>query len=115
MHPSAPPSPTLPVAIASDADRRERLIERLIARLPPKLRSAVRWLRQPPSRLARIVAGVLLICGGFLSILPVFGLWMFPLGLILLAEDIPAIQRLRDRLLDWIERRRPHWLGDEKR
>jgi hypothetical protein len=30
---------------------------------------------------------------------------MFPLGLMLLAEGIPAIQRFRDRLLDWIERR----------
>jgi hypothetical protein len=115
MHPSTPPSRSLPMAIASDAERRERLIEQLIARLPPKLRSAIQWLRQPSSRPARILAGVLLIGGGFLSILPVFGLWMFPLGLMLLAEDIPAIQRLRDRLLDWIERHRPHWLTDEKR
>jgi hypothetical protein len=115
MHPGIPPAHDLPKSAGSDADRREILIERLIARLPPKLQSAVRWLRRPSSRLARIAAGILLICGGFLSILPIFGLWMLPLGLILLAEDIPAIGRLRDRLLDWIERRRPHWLGDENR
>jgi hypothetical protein len=95
----------------SDTERRERRIERLIGRLPRWLQSAIRWLRRPSSRLVRIPAGLLLICGGFLSILPIFGLWMFPLGLILLAEDIPVVRRWRDRLLDWIERRKPHWLG----
>jgi hypothetical protein len=50
------------------------------------------WLRKPASR-ARIPAGVLLIIGGCLAILPVFGLWMFPLGLMLLADDIPPLRR----------------------
>jgi len=44
--------------------------------------------------------------GVFLAILPVFGLWMMPVGLILLAIDVPplkgpvasAIVRLRRRL-----------------
>jgi hypothetical protein len=99
------------MAAESDTERHERRVEQLIDRLPAKLGSVVRWLRRPSARLVRIPAGVLLICGGFLSILPVFGLWMFPLGLILLAEDIPAVRRWRDRLLDWIERRKPHWLG----
>jgi hypothetical protein len=100
------------MVIESDAERRERRIERLLGRLPGWLQSAIRWLRRPSSRPVRIPAGVLLICGSFLSILPVFGLWMLPLGLILLAEDIPMIGRWRDRLLDWIARRKPHWLGD---
>ena len=49
--------------------------------------------------------------GGFLAILPVFGLWMLPLGLVLLAEDIAPLRRLTDRGLVWIEYRRPHWMG----
>jgi hypothetical protein len=53
----------------------------------------------------------LLIIGGCLAILPVFGLWMFPLGLMLLADDIPPLRRFRDRALDWLERRRPHWFA----
>jgi hypothetical protein len=64
-----------------------------------------------PSRWARIPAGVLLIIGGCLAILPVFGLWMFPLGLMLLADDIPPLRRARDRALDWLERRRPRWFA----
>ena len=38
--------------------------------------------------------------GGFLAILPFFGLWMLSLGLILLADDLPhsATARSRARL-----------------
>jgi hypothetical protein len=54
---------------------------------------------------------VLLIIGGCLSILPVFGLWMLPLGLILLADDIAPLRRGRGRALDWVARRRPHWFA----
>jgi hypothetical protein len=49
--------------------------------------------------------------GGFLSILPIVGLWMLPLGLVLLAEDIPPLRRATNRVLAWIEHRRPHWMG----
>lgn len=51
----------------------------------------------------------MLIVGSFLSILPVFGVWMLPLGLVLLAEDVPVLRRGLDRILEWLERRRPHW------
>src|SRR5271163_4758280 len=89
----------------------ERRLQRLIRRLPGKIQAITRWLRKPASRWARIPAGVLLIIGGCLSILPVFGLWMLPLGLMLLADDIPLLRRSRDRVLDWLERRRPHWFA----
>jgi hypothetical protein len=36
---------------------------------------------------------------------------MFPLGLMLLADDIPPLRRSRDRALDWLERRRPNWFA----
>jgi len=82
-------------------------LERLIDRLPARWQRAVRWLRRPSARWARIPAGILLVGGGFLAILPIFGLWMIPLGLILLAEDMPLLRRLRGRSLDWVERRWP--------
>lgn len=96
---------------AAAARQSEERLERLIARLPDRLQTTVRWLRRPTSRRVRLPAGVLLICGGFLSVLPVFGLWMLPLGLILLAEDMPPLRRARDRLLDHAERRRPQWFA----
>jgi hypothetical protein len=89
----------------------ERRLRRLMRRLPGRMQATTRWLRKPASRWARIPAGVLLIIGGFLAILPVFGLWMLPLGLVLLADDMPPLRRARDRSLDWLERRRPHWFA----
>ncbi len=89
----------------------ERRLRRLTRRLPGRLQAIIRWLRKPASRWARLPAGVLLIVGGCLAILPVFGLWMLPLGLMLLADDIPPLRRLRDRALDWLERRKPHWFA----
>ena len=59
-----------------------------------------RWLRKPASRWARIPTGILLIFGGFLGMLPFLGFWMLPLGLMLLADDVPPLRRARDRALD---------------
>ena len=55
--------------------------------------------------------GLLLIVGSIFSILPILGLWMLPLGLVLLAEDVKPLRHLTDRALVWIEHRRPHWMG----
>jgi hypothetical protein len=89
----------------------ERRLRRLLRRLPGRMQAITRWLRKPNSRWARIPAGIFLMLGGFLAILPVFGLWMFPLGLMLLADDIPPLRRFRDRTLGWLERRRPNWFA----
>ncbi len=102
-------------AAASAADdaaraRHDRQLEQLIGRLPHKLQPTVRWLRRPSQRWVRLPAGALLVVGGLLSILPLLGLWMLPLGLVLLAEDIASLRRARGRALDWVERHRPHWL-----
>ena len=59
----------------------------------------------------RVPAGVLLILGGFLAILPIFGLWMLPLGVVLLSDDVPPLRRMTGRILAWIEHRHPHWMG----
>jgi len=89
----------------------EQRIDRLIGRLPERLQTTIRWLRRPGLRWVRVLAGLLFIAGAFLSILPVFGIWMLPFGLMLLAEDISPVRRVRDRFLNWIERHRPHWFA----
>jgi len=40
----------------------------------------------------RLPLGIVLICGGILSFLPILGIWMLPLGLMLLAIDFPPLQ-----------------------
>jgi hypothetical protein len=101
-----------PSASRSRVPQHERQLERLIDRLPSGLQASVRWLRRPSSRWVRIPAGLLLIVGGVLSVLPLFGLWMLPLGLVLLADDVPLLRTSRNRMLSWIERHRPYWFQD---
>ena len=98
-------------AIRDDSTERERRLELLIRQLPRRLQTTIRWLRRPAARWVRIPAGLLLILCGFLAILPILGLWMLPLGLVLLAEDVKPLRRGMDRVLAWIEHRRPHWMG----
>ena len=94
-----------------EARRHERRRVRLINRLPARVADAVHWLLKPQSRWARIPAGALFIVGGCLSILPVFGLWMLPVGAFLIAEDVPAVRRRLEQITDWIEKRRPLWFA----
>jgi hypothetical protein len=65
---------------AGAARHREQRLERLIDRLTERLQTTIHWLRRPALRWARVPAGVLFIACSFLSILPLFGLWMLPLG-----------------------------------
>jgi len=112
--PSVARSETTVAGPAAAPHPNEHRIERLIERLPQAMQTPTRWLRRPSSRWVRIPAGVLLLCGSALSVLPFFGVWMLPLGLMLLAEDVPSLRRLRCRALDWIAHRRPHWLAEER-
>jgi hypothetical protein len=74
---------------------------RLEAITPSWLSSGLRWLRHPRSWWVRIPAGILLILGGVFAILPGLGIWMLPLGLLLLAADIPFLRRPVSRFTMW--------------
>ena len=69
----------------------------------------MRWLAGPSSRVVRIPLALLLIAGGFVGFLPVLGFWMIPLGLLLLAQDVPFIQRPILRGVTWAERKWRRW------
>lgn len=81
-------------------------IGRLLARLPSRVGRVVAWLREPSRHLVRLVAGLLLVLGGIFSILPILGIWMLPLGLALLAEDMPGLKPRLERAARWGDR---HW------
>ena len=86
----------------------ERAWDARVAHLPTKLpdrgRRAVEWLCEPSRRWLRLGAAVFLILGGFLSVLPVFGLWMLPLGLALMSDDIPWLKVPLEKAARGIER-----------
>jgi hypothetical protein len=83
--------------------------KRLESSLPDRLAAALRWLRHPASRWARLPAGLVLIFGGIFSFLPVLGIWMLPLGLMLIAADVPFLQRPMARFTMWIIDRVENW------
>ncbi len=91
-----------------DQKRLDRQFVRWQLRLPHTLGRTVRWLREPSAKWVRIPVGILLILGGIFSILPVLGIWMLPLGLLLLAIDVPFLQGPVARVMIWLERK---WVG----
>ena len=89
--------------------RFERQFRYFAARLPMLER-----MRRPGWMLVRILTGVLLVIGGLLAILPVLNVWMIPLGLLLLAIDLPMLQGPLSRFIIYgrrrVERFRRDWL-----
>jgi hypothetical protein len=75
--------------------RRERRFQRqfqVLERLIPALRGPMSTLRRDSWFPIRFPIALLLIAGGLLSFLPVLGIWMLPLGLLLLAVDLPILR-----------------------
>ena len=62
-------------------------------RVPIRVSQSIQWLRKPSSFAVRLVVVLLLILGGIFSFLPVLGLWMLPLGLLFIAQDVPLLQK----------------------
>lgn len=101
--------PAVETRVNRDEERLNYQLDRLERVLPAWLHRALKWLREPRAAWIRIPVGLLLILGGMFSILPVLGIWMLPVGLILLAQDIPFLRRPIRHLLIWTERRWIRW------
>ena len=71
--------------------RLDRQIEAMTSR-SPALRRFVAAIRGRRGMLLRVPLGIVLVAGGFLAILPIFGLWMVPIGLLILAMDLPVLR-----------------------
>ena len=85
----------MPATRALTSDERRRLLRQVdrLARRWPRL---LGWLPAMGCRwciLLRVPLALALILGGVFSFLPVLGLWMLPLGVMLLALDVPRLQR----------------------
>ncbi|MDF1609868.1 hypothetical protein PZ897_16915 [Hoeflea sp. YIM 152468] len=60
-----------------------------------EIRLGSRRFRMPQSAPVRIALGSGLVVGGILGFLPILGFWMFPLGLLVLSQDVPVVRRWR--------------------
>ena len=103
----------LVTTMRNDAEARlNRQFDR-IGRQVPATAGFLRWVRQPHMLLVRIPLAVLLFLGGVFSCLPVLGLWMLPLGLLVLAIDVPVLKRPVGnaivRLQRWLSTTRRRW------
>ena len=94
----------MPKQHPSDLDEQ---LARFEQRLPAPIARVVRWLRRPGSGYVRIPAAVVLILAGFVGFLPILGFWMAPLGLVLVAQDVPFLRSPMARMLAWIDRKWP--------
>ena len=103
--------------------RRERRFHRQfddLERMVPGSKGVFARLRSNRWRLVRLPLALLLILGGMFSFLPVLGIWMLPLGFLLLAVDLPFLRGpistfmirarlgLRQLARRWRKRRRRH-------
>ena len=78
-----------------DSDRRRKRFERQVSaliRALPKSRFLLESGSGDLGRVLRLFAATVLIAGGLLAFLPGFGLWMIPIGLVMLAVDIPVLR-----------------------
>jgi hypothetical protein len=77
----------------------EQYIHEKLDRLTPRIAQAVHKLRNARPAWLKLVAAALLMVGGLFWFLPLVGIWMLPLGLILVADRFPATKRLLVKLL----------------
>lgn len=81
----------------------DKAYDRLEHETPDRVSRAIRWLRNPESRWIRLPLGFLLIAGGIFGFLPVLGFEFIPIGLLLIAQDIPFLQEPVGRFTLWLE------------
>ncbi len=76
-------------------DRYRRRLDRqlrILALSIPALAPLIRVIQGRPAMLIRLPVAFLLLIGGLLGFLPILGFWMLPLGLLILAIDLPALR-----------------------
>lgn len=93
-------------------DRERRRLDRQLQALGrsfPILQRLITFVDARPGVLLRVPLALLLIIGGLLGFLPILGFWMIPLGLIILAIDLPLLQPVVSSAVIRIRRRWSLW------
>lgn len=80
-------------------------LDRLQERLPNGVSRVMDKARSPAAAPYRIPLGIALTAGGIVGFLPILGFWMVPLGLALLAQDVPVMRPPLARVVAWVNRK----------
>jgi hypothetical protein len=92
--------------MAQDQRELDRAYDRLEEETPDRVTRAIRWLRDPNTRWVRLPIALLLLAAGALGpVLPLLGIELIPLGLLLLAQDIPFLKKPVGAATLWLEDR----------
>ena len=83
-------------------DELDEAFEKFERETPDILTRAIVWLRRPSARKVRLPLGILFIAAGFLWFLPVVGIEMLPIGLLLIAQDVPFLRAPVGRMALWL-------------
>lgn len=77
-------------------------MERFRRRVPGWARHVLKSASRPGALWVRVPLAIVLMIGGLLGFLPLLGFWMFPLGLALIAFDLPFLRKPLARMLAFI-------------
>lgn len=80
-------------------------LDQLQERVPHRVSKVMKKVRGPSAKPYRIPIGIALTVGGVFGFLPLVGFWMVPLGLAVLAQDVPVIRPPLARAVAWINRK----------
>ena len=86
---------------ANHHDELEKAFDELEREAPDFVTRAICWLRRPQARAVRLPLGILCIGASFLWFLPVLGIEFLPIGLLLIAQDVPFLRRPVGRMTLW--------------
>jgi len=80
----------------------DEAFDQLEAELPQRAARAVHWTRGPRARWVRLPLGILAICFAVFWFMPIIGLEWLPIGLLLIALDVPFMQRPVGLFILWL-------------
>jgi hypothetical protein len=83
-------------------DELDVAFEKFERETPDFLTRAILWLRRPNARKVRLPLGLLFIVAGCLWFLPLVGIEMLPIGLLLIAQDVPFLRAPVGRMALWL-------------
>jgi hypothetical protein len=87
---------------AKAQDPLDEAFQRLEELLPRPLARALHWLHSPRAKWVRIPLGVLCIGASFFWFLPVVGVEFLPIGLLLIAQDVPFMRKPVGNMVLWV-------------
>ena len=91
-----------PGSASHSKDSLDKAFEKLEQETPDFLTRAICWLHRPQARVVRLPLGILFIVASFFWFLPVIGIELLPIGLLLIAQDVPFLRRPVGRMTLWV-------------